>query len=91
MSYTWFVSLKKDKKGITIVNAFQNILDKSTKLHSMRKPNKIWVDKGSEFHNSCFKKSLKNSDIEMQSTHNRGKYVVAKTLLERIRTKFISI
>ena len=38
--YAWVVPLK-DKKGITIVNAFQNILDKSTDLHSRRKPNKI--------------------------------------------------
>ena len=30
----------KDKKGITIVDAFQGILDFSSK----RKPNKIWVD-----------------------------------------------
>ena len=35
----------KDKKGAKKVHAFQNILDKSR-----RKPNKIWVDKGSEFH-----------------------------------------
>ena len=33
-----------DKKGISIVNVFQSILNKSK-----RKPNKIWVDKGSEF------------------------------------------
>ena len=52
--YTWVVPLK-DKKGITIVNAFQKILDKSTELHSRRKPNKIWVDKNSEFCNSSFK------------------------------------
>ena len=36
--------LEKDKKGISIVNAFQKILDKSG-----RKPNQIWVDKGNEF------------------------------------------
>ena len=41
----------KDKTGITIVNAFQKSLDSST-----RKPNKIWMDKGSEFYNSLFKK-----------------------------------
>ena len=52
--YAWVVPLK-DKKGITIVNAFQKILDDSTKLHSNRKPNKIWVDKGSEFYNNSFK------------------------------------
>ena len=34
----------KDKKGISIVNTFQKILDRSE-----RKPNKIWVDKESEF------------------------------------------
>ena len=41
----------KDKKGVSIVDAFQNILDKSG-----RKQNKIWADKGSEFYNNCFKK-----------------------------------
>ena len=40
----------KDKKGISIVNAFQKILDKSG-----RKLNKIWVDKGGDFYNNSFK------------------------------------
>ena len=48
--YAWVVPLK-DKKGISIVNAFQKILKESD-----RKPNKIWVDKGSEFYNNSFKK-----------------------------------
>ena len=52
--YAWIVPLK-DKKSITIANAFQKILDNSTKLQSMRKPNKPWVDKGSEFCNDSFK------------------------------------
>ena len=39
--YAWVIPLK-DKKGVTITNAFQKIFDKSG-----RKPNKIWVDKGS--------------------------------------------
>ena len=47
--YAWVVPLK-DKKGITITNAFQKILKESN-----RKPNKIWVDKGSEFYNSSLK------------------------------------
>ena len=37
----------KQKKGITIANAFQMTLNNSKKLHSMKKPNKLWVDKGS--------------------------------------------
>ena len=56
--YAWVVPLK-DKKGVSIVDAFQKILDKSR-----RKPNKIWVDKGSEFYNNSFKKWLKDDDIE---------------------------
>ena len=48
--YAFAVPLK-NKKGVSIVNAFQSILDKSG-----RKPNKIWVDQGSEFYNHNFKK-----------------------------------
>ena len=40
--YGWFIPLK-DKKTITIT-VFEKILDEWK-----RKPNKIWVDKGSEF------------------------------------------
>ena len=43
-----------DKIDITIVNAFQSILDSSK-----HKPNKIWVDQGSDFYNSSFQKWLK--------------------------------
>ena len=48
-----FVAPLKDKKGATIVNAFQSILD-----NSERKPNKTWVHQGSEFYNSSFKKMI---------------------------------
>ena len=47
--YTWVVPLK-DKKGVTIFNAFQKFLKESSK-----KPNKTWVDKRSEFYNNSFK------------------------------------
>ena len=67
----WVVPLK-DRKDITIVNAFQKVLNESD-----RKPNKIWVDKGSEFYNSSFKKWLKDNDIEMYLTHNEEKLVNA--------------
>ena len=46
--HAWVIPLK-DKKGISIVNAFQKILKESN-----RQPNKIWVDKGSEFYNNYF-------------------------------------
>ena len=79
--YAWVIPLK-DKKGISIVNAFQKILKESD-----RKPNKIWVDKGSEFYNNSFKKWLKNNDIEMYSIHNEGKSVVAERFIRTLKTK----
>ena len=70
--------LKIDKKGITIINAFQKILDSST-----RKPNKIWVDKVSGFYSSSFKKLLKDNDIKMYSTHTmKENLLLLKDLLE---------
>ena len=72
----------QDKKVASIVNAFQKILDKSG-----RKPNKIWVDKGSEFYNNSFKKWLKDNDIEMYSIHNEGKSVVAERFIRTLKTK----
>ena len=44
-----FVIPLKDKKGISIVNAFNKIIKQSN-----RKPNKIWVDQGGEFCNNVF-------------------------------------
>ena len=67
----------KDKKDISIVKAFQSILKQSN-----RKPNKIWVDKGSEFYNAYFKKWLRDNDIVMYSKHNEAKFVVAEKLLK---------
>ena len=52
--YAWVVPLKY-KKGVSIVNAFQSVLNSSK-----RKPSKIWVDRGSEFYNNLFKKWLKD-------------------------------
>ena len=79
--YAWVVPLK-DKKGVSIVNTFQNISKKSN-----TKPNKIWVDKGSEFYNCHFKKWLKDNNTEMYSTHNEGKSVVAERFIRTIKKK----
>ena len=80
-NYAWVVPLK-DKKGLSIVDAFRKTLDKPG-----RKPNKIWVDKRSEFYNSSFKKWLKDNDIEMYSIHNGGKSVVAERFIRILKTK----
>ena len=79
--YAWVVPLK-DKKGVTIVNAFQSILN-----ISKRKPNKIWTDQGSEFYNKSFKKMLEDNDIKMYSTHNEGNSVVAERFIRVLKNK----
>ena len=72
----------KDKKGIAITNAFQEILNKSN-----RKPNKMWADKGSEFYNKSIKSWLERNDIEMHSTHNEDKSVVAERFIRTFKNK----
>ena len=57
------------------------------KLHSMRKPNKIWVDKSSKFYNSSFRKWLKDNDIEMYLTHIEGKSVVVERFIRTLKNK----
>ena len=79
--YAWAVPFK-DKKGVSIVKAFQSIFKKSN-----RKPNKIWVDKGSEFYNRSMKSWLEKNNIEMYSTHNERESVVAERFIRTIKNK----
>ena len=78
--YPWVVSLK-DKREISIVNAFQKIVSKRCK------PNKIWVDRGGEFYNILFKRFLKINNIEMYSRYNEGKCVVAEKFIRTLKKK----
>ena len=52
-----------------------------------RKPNKIWVDQDSEFYNQSFKDFLKINNIEMYSTFNEGKFVVAERFIGTLKNK----
>ena len=79
--YTWVIPLK-DKNGITINNAFQKILNESK-----HKSNEISVDKGSEFYNRSMKSWLEKNDIELYSTHNEGKYVIAERFIRALKNK----
>ena len=80
-NYGWVIPLK-DKKGISINNAFQKILKESN-----YKPNKIWLHKGCEFHNKSMKSWLEKNDIEMHSTHNEEKWVVAERFIRTLKNK----
>ena len=76
----WAVLLK-DKIGFSIINAFQKIISKE------RKPNKIWVDQGGEFYHNLFKRFLKINKIEMYSTCNEEKSVVAERFIKTLKNK----
>ena len=76
-----FVIPLKDKKGISIVNAFNKI------KQSNRIPNKIWVDQGGEFYNNVLEKCLSDNDINMYSTYNEGKSVVAERFIRTLKNK----
>ena len=77
-----FVIPLKDKKGISIVHAFNKIIKQSN-----RKPNKMWVDQGGEFYNNVFEKWLSDNDINMYSAYNEGKSVVAERFIRTLKNE----
>ena len=79
--YAWVKPLK-DKKGETVLNAFMEIVNKSS-----RKPNKLWVDKAREFYNKLMQEWLDNNDILMYSTHNEGKSVITERFLKTLKSE----
>ena len=79
--YTFVIPLV-DKKGISIVKAFNKIINQPN-----RKPNKTCVDQGAEFYNNVFKKWLSDNDIIMYSTYNEGKSVVAERFIRTLKNK----
>ena len=78
--YAWVVPLK-DKKGRSIVNAFQRIISER------RKPYKIWFDQGNQFYNNSFKNFWKTSNTEMYSTYNEEKSIVAERFIRTLKNK----
>ena len=78
--HAWVI-LVNDKKRTSIVNAFQKVISKG------RKPNKIWVDQGRKFYNNSFKGFLKMNNIEMYSTYNGRKSVVAERFIRTLKNE----
>ena len=79
--YAWVIPIK-DEKGTSIDNVFKKIASKG-----QRKPNKIWVDQGSEFYNQSLKDFLKINNTEMYPTYNEGKSVVAERFIRTLKNK----
>ena len=73
--YAWVVPIK-DKKGTSIVNAFQKIISEG------RKPNKIWVDQGGEFYNKLFKRFLKIITLKYIQHTMKENLLLLKDLLK---------
>ena len=82
--YAWVVPLL-DKKGISIVNAFQKIISKGRKL------NKTWVDQGGQFYNNLFKSFLKINNFEMYSIYNDGKSVVPDRFIRTLKNVYFDV
>ena len=80
--YICMVVPLKNKKFITIVNAFLNILNESG-----LKPSKIWIDKNREFYKRSMKTWLQDIDLEMYSMHDEGKSVVVERFIGPLRNK----
>ena len=74
----WVIPFR-DKKGFTITNAFQKLLNKCN-----RKQNRIWVDKASEFYNRSMKSWLEKNALEMYLTHNEGKSIIAEIFIRSL-------
>ena len=71
--YRFFIWISK--KIFQLVTGFQNSWIRC-------KPNKNWIDKGSEYYNRSVKSWLQDNEVEVYSTHNKGKFVVVEDLLK---------
>jgi hypothetical protein len=70
--FAWSVKLS-DKKGKTVLEAFEQIVDSSG-----RKPKHIWVDEGKEFYNKDMDAWIKENNITRYSTHGEHKSAVVE-------------
>lgn len=71
--YAWVVPLT-DKKGTTLVSAFDSIVTRG------RKPERLQTDKGTEFTNRQFQKYLKDNQIHFFVTENED---IKASIIER--------
>ena len=73
--YAWAIPLK-NKSGLSITNGFKLVLGKNPQGGSQpRKPEKLWVDRGSEFYNKTLKSLLKEYGTKIYSTYSDLKAV----------------
>jgi hypothetical protein len=78
--FAWSVKLL-DKKGKTVLEAFEQIVDSSG-----RKPKHIWVDEGKEFYNKDMDAWIKENNITRYSTHGEHKSAVVERFNRTLKT-----
>ena len=78
--FAWSIPLK-DKKGITVLNAFKQIEKESGRI-----PKHIWVDEGKEFYNRNIDEWLKENNIIRYSTHGEHKSAVVERFNRTLKT-----
>ena len=73
--YAWAIPLK-NKSGLSITKGFKTILSEGPKGGSeSRKPEKLWVDRGSEFYNKTFKSLIQEYVTKLYSIYSDLKAV----------------
>ena len=73
--YAWAITLK-NKSDLPITNGFKTILSEGPQGGSeSRKPENLWVDRGSEFYNITFKSLLEEYETKLFSTYSDLKAV----------------
>ena len=81
--YAWAIPLK-DKSGKSTTTAFKKLIEKE-----MRKPQKVWSDRGKEFYNTAFLNFLKEQCIQIYSSNSDLKAVFVerfnRTLLDLMK------
>jgi hypothetical protein len=77
--FAWCIPLK-NKSADTVLHAFINVVKKSG-----RSPEKIWVDRGSEFYNKDFLKWTKDNNVVIYSTYGESKSVVVERFIQTLK------
>ena len=77
--YAWAIPLK-DKRGSTLVTAFE-------KIFSERTPERLQTDAGTEFTNQLFQNFLKKKNVHFFTTHNETKASISERFNRTLKTK----
>ena len=82
--FAWVRPLK-DKTGVGVAKAFEDIITKSDS-----KPHKVWSDRGTEFYNAAVARLFERNMIKLYSTYNEPKATIAERFIRTLRGKIES-